>query len=67
MDKPKKQFIQQNSDTDYRAKSFSEDSVSLEDQDLILMLSSLFDLKEYKKCAYFAQNRLKQQEKQGKR
>lgn len=29
------------------------------------MLSDLFELREFKKCAYFAQNRLKRQEQQG--
>lgn len=28
------------------------------------MLSDLFDLREFKKCAYFAQNRLKEQQRQ---
>ena len=46
-------------------KIFAEESLSEYDNDLILMLSDLFDLKEYKKCAYFAQTRLKEQEKNG--
>ena len=49
----------------YTPKSFENENLSANDSDLLLMLSDLYDLREYKKCAYFAQNRLKEQEKQG--
>ena len=67
MDKSRKEFIQLNTDSGYRVKSFESKSESKNDDDLLLMLASLFDLKEYKKCAFFAQNRLKKQEKEGQK
>jgi hypothetical protein len=56
----KEEFLRDNTDQSYQIWTQPD----LPQSDILAYLSSLYDCQEYKKCAYFAQETLKKEEKQ---